>query len=67
MVSKSLDKAWADKTGAELVAAPLDALKGISAAKADALAKALGTKTIGELAASKYVLAAQAIVGQASD
>ena len=66
-VSKSLDKSWADKTGAELVAAPLDAWKGISAAKADALAKALGTKTIGELAASKYVLAAQAIVGQASD
>ena len=66
-VSKSVDKAWADKSATELVAAPLDALKGISSAKADALAKALGAKTIGELAASKYVLAAQAIVGEASD
>ncbi len=60
-LSALVDKSWANKTPAELAAAPLSALKGLSAAKADALGKALGAKTIGELAVNKYLLAAQTI------
>lgn len=56
-----MDKAWAAQSPAVLAAAPLTALKGISPTKADALTKALGAKTIAELAANKYLLAAQTI------
>ena len=56
-----VDKAYAGKTAAELAAAPLDALKGVSPAKAAALNQALGVTTIGDLAADKYVHAAQTI------
>ena len=60
-VEKFLDKAYETQEFSELVKAPVDALAGVSAADAEALAKALNIKTIGDLATSKYVLAAQAI------
>ena len=56
-----MDKAYAGKTAAELAAAPLNALRGVSAAKAAALKQALGVSTIGDLADDRYVHAAQTI------
>lgn len=61
VLAKLLDKAYEDKTPADLVNAPVEALQGVSAADGEALKKAFGVKTIGELATNKYVLAAQAI------
>ncbi len=60
-IAKFLDKAYEQKEFAELVNAPVDALAGVSAADAQALAGALGIKTVGDLATNKYVLWAQAI------
>jgi hypothetical protein len=60
-----VDKAYASKSAADLAAAPLEALKGISPTKAAALTQALGVHTVGEFAANKYVQAAQAIAGVA--
>ena len=60
-ISKFLDKAYEQKEFADLAKAPVDALEGVSAADAAALAQALGIKTIADLATNKYVLWAQAI------
>ena len=60
-VSKYLDKAYEQMNFDELAKAPVDALAGISAADAEALATSLGIKTIADLATNKYVLWAQAI------
>ena len=62
-IDKFLDKAFETKEFSELADAPVDALEGVSAADAEALKKALGIKTIRDLAHNKYVLVAQAIVG----
>jgi len=56
-----VDKAWATKTAGEILAAPLDALKGITPTRAAALTQALGVRTIGELATSKFVAAVEQI------
>ena len=56
-----VDKAYAQKTAAELLTAPLTALNGISPTKAAALTQALGVRTIGDLATNRYVAAAQTI------
>ena len=60
-LAKLLDKAYEDKTPAELVDAPVDALQGVSAKDAEALRQSLNIKTIGDLARSKYVTAARII------
>ena len=60
-VSKYLDKAYEQMDFAELAKSPVEALAGVSAADAEALAKTLGIKTIADLATNKYVLWAQAI------
>lgn len=60
-VGKFLDKAFEQMEFSELVNAPVEALAGVSAADAEALAKTLNIKTIGDLATNKYVLWAQAI------
>jgi hypothetical protein len=60
-LAKFLDKAYEQQSFAELVKAPVAALAGVSEADGEALAKALGIKTIGDLATNKYVLWAQAI------
>jgi hypothetical protein len=60
-VSKFLDKAYEGMEFSELKKAPVAALQGVSEADGEALAAALGIKTIGDLATNKFVLWAQAI------
>jgi hypothetical protein len=65
-LSSHVDKAYEGKELSELANAPVDALQGISAADAEALLKAFGVKTIGDLARNKYVrwaIAVQALSG----
>jgi nucleotidyltransferase/DNA polymerase involved in DNA repair len=66
VLAKLLDKAYEEKTPAELVDAPVAALQGVSDADAEALKKAFGIKTIGDLAKNKHVIAAQTIAHLAS-
>jgi hypothetical protein len=65
-LAKLVDKAYADKTAAELVDAPVDALKGVSEADGEALKKALNIKTIGDLAHNKFFVAARIIADLAA-
>ena len=65
-LAANLDKTYEDKTLAELVTAPVDAIQGVSAGDAELLAKAFGIKTIGDLGTNKYFLWAQAIVSLAN-
>ena len=60
-VKKFLDKAYENQEFSELVKAPVAALQGVSDADGEALQKAFGIETIGDLATNKYVLWAQAI------
>ena len=60
-ITKFVDKAYEGKDFAELAEAPVDALQGVSKGDAEALQKALGIKTIRQLAEHKFVRAAQAI------
>ena len=60
-ISKFVDKAYEGTDLSALAKAPVSALQGVSDADAEALDKALGIKTIADLATSKYVLWAQAI------
>ena len=62
-ISVFLDKSYEGKEFGDLADSPVDALAGISAADAEALKKALGIKTIRDLADNRYVRVAQAIVG----
>lgn len=64
-MSRHLDKAYEQKEFDELAESPVDALEGVSKADADALQKAFNIKTIRDLAESKFVLRAQAIVNLA--
>ncbi len=65
-ITKFLDKDYEQTEFAELADAPVGALAGVSKADADALNAALNIKTIRDLATSKYVLWAQAIVNFAN-
>lgn len=56
-----LDKAWADKSLPEVMAAPVSALKGISDRSGELLNEALGIKTIADLANLPYARWAQAL------
>lgn len=49
-----------------LAAAPVDALYGVSAADREALTTALGIRTVADLAASRFVVRAQAIAAEAA-
>ena len=60
-VAQYVDKAYEDKDFTEIANAPVSALQGVSDADADALQKALGIKTVHDLATNKFVLWAQAI------
>ncbi|MEU1276799.1 hypothetical protein [Streptomyces sp. NPDC005805] len=60
-LGKVLDKAWADKPLAEVLAAPVAALKGVSDRDGELLAQAFGVKTVADLAELKYVRWAQAL------
>jgi hypothetical protein len=64
-MSKHLDKAFESKSFEELADAPIDALEGVSRTDAELLLKAFNIRTIRDLAESKFVLRAQAIVNLA--
>ncbi|HEX4248220.1 MAG TPA: hypothetical protein VH008_10160 [Pseudonocardia sp.] len=57
---KLVDKAWEDKTAAEILAAPPSALEGLTPAHDEKLAE-FGIKTIGQLANWKYARRARAL------
>jgi len=61
-LAKLLDKAYEDKTLAELVDAPVAALSGISDGDAKLLADAFNIKTIGDLGRNKFFRADTALV-----
>jgi hypothetical protein len=56
-----VDKAWADKSIPEILAAPVSALKGISDRCGEQLNEALGIKTVADLANLPYARWAQAL------
>jgi predicted flap endonuclease-1-like 5' DNA nuclease len=57
---KLVDKAWEDKTAAEILAAPPSALEGLTTKHDEQLAT-LGIKTIEQLANWKYAKRARAL------
>ncbi|MET9294646.1 hypothetical protein [Streptomyces sp. NPDC003077] len=60
-LEKVLDKAWADKSLPEILAAPVAALKGVSDRDGELLKEAFGVTTVADLADLKYVRWAQAL------
>ncbi|EST26297.1 hypothetical protein N566_24130 [Streptomycetaceae bacterium MP113-05] len=60
-LGKMLDKAWADKDLAEVLDAPVSALKGVSDRDGKLLKEAFGVTTVSDLARLKYVRWAQAL------
>ncbi|MFD6037937.1 hypothetical protein ACFWHF_25960 [Streptomyces griseoincarnatus] len=60
-LDKVLDKAWADKSLQEVLAAPVAALKGVSDRDGELLQEAFGVKTVADLADLKYVRWAHAL------
>jgi hypothetical protein len=56
-----LDKAFQDKSLAEILDAPVAALAGVSEKGGKALYDALGVKTIGDLGRNKYFQSAAAL------
>jgi hypothetical protein len=65
-LSRHLDRAYEGKEFDELAEAPVEALEGLSAGDAAALKQAFNIRTIRDLAESKFVLRAQAIVNLAA-
>ena len=60
-VAGKVDKAYEDKTVAEIADAPVDALQGVSEGDAQHLKEAFNIKTVRDLGTNKYFLWAQAI------
>ena len=60
-LDKILDKAYESSSLAEILAAPVSALAGVSEADADLLRKAFGIKTVDDLGKNKYFVAAKAL------
>lgn len=60
-LSKLVDKKYANLPPGEILKLPVDAIRGISKRDAELLEKALGVKTVGDLATNKFVAVAQAI------
>lgn len=61
---KLVDKAWEDKTAAEILDAPPSALEGLTA-KHDEVLAGIGIKTVGQLANWKYAKRAAALAALA--
>lgn len=61
-MSRHLDKSYEQKSFEELADSPVDALEGVSKGDAELLLKTFNIRTIRDLAESKFVLRAQAIV-----
>jgi hypothetical protein len=64
-ITRHVDKAYEQMSFDELADAPVDALEGLSKGDAEALQQAFRIRTIRQLAESKFVLRAQAIVNLA--
>lgn len=60
-IASKVDKAYEDKSIAELADAPVDALQGVSEGDAQHLKDAFNIKTVRDLGTNKYFLWAQAI------
>lgn len=60
-LDKILDKAYESSSLAEILAAPVSALAGVSEADAGLLSKAFGIKTVDDLGKNKYFVAAKAL------
>jgi hypothetical protein len=60
-ITNFVDKAHEGKDFAELAELPIDAIQGVSAGDAEAIQKAIGVKTIRQLAEHKFIRTAQAI------
>lgn len=61
-----LDKAWADKSLPEILAAPVAALKGVSDRDGELLRESFGVETVADLAELKYARWAQALAAPAT-
>ena len=61
----ALDKAYEDKTLAELLDAPVAALAGVTDADAEHLAAAFNIKTVRDLGSNKYFAVAGVLVALA--
>ena len=61
---KLVDKAWEDKTAAEILEAPPSAPEGLTEKHDEAL-KAVGIKTVGDLGKWEYATRAAALVALA--
>jgi hypothetical protein len=62
-----LDKAYENMTLAEVLAAPVSALAGVTDGDADLLKKAFNINTVGDLGKNKYFRAAQLLAELAED
>ncbi|MGE5136107.1 MAG: hypothetical protein ACM32E_24750 [Gemmatimonadota bacterium] len=60
-LDKALDKAYENATLQEILAAPVDALAGVSAGDAEALKSAFGITTVGDLGKNRYIKTAVAL------
>ena len=65
-LSKALDKAWEDKSLADILAAPVSALAGVTEADAQKLEEAFGIKTVRDLGSNKYFATAGVLVALAN-
>ncbi|MCX5193639.1 hypothetical protein OOK31_06990 [Streptomyces sp. NBC_00249] len=61
-LSKVLDKAWEDKPLAEILSAPVAALKGVTDKDAELLQQAFGVRTVADFGQLKYARWASALV-----
>lgn len=59
--NKLVDKAWADRSLAEILDAPVSALNGVSDGDAEKLAAAFNVRTVRDLATNKYFVRARAL------
>lgn len=64
-LDKMLDKAYESSSLADILAAPVSALAGVSDGDAELLAKAFGIKTVADLGKNKFFKSAQALVNLA--
>ena len=65
-LSNYLDKAYEDKTLAEVLAAPVSALAGVSDSDAEHLQAAFNIKTVADLGKNKHFTAVQAMLALTS-
>ncbi|MFD9409918.1 hypothetical protein ACFWBN_23295 [Streptomyces sp. NPDC059989] len=61
-LSKVLDKAWEDKPLAEILSAPVAALKGVTDKDGELLEQAFGVRTVADFGQLKFARWAHALV-----